>query len=249
MLEDSKRLPLVLALGAVVAATGVFTVLSRSGAGHAAAPGRADGAAVAMVSREQAQLQQARILAAAGRSAIWHVAAARWALTNNQPAQARRHLEASGDMLAYMGKIRESSANDSLDNGGQEGHLVPLYARLGSEKGASLSEAQKRDLIGLATLVARGEHEAVAEQLRSTGLPMAYGYIEMPLDETEAQVAGALEALDDGATDRALAFLSAVEDGLLSQVIDLGVPAENNSASPAAPVRETTAAQTKPAQG
>jgi len=250
MSKNFKRLPPVLALGAVVAATSVFTVASRSGAGDAAAPRPVDAAAVAMVSREQAQVQQAGILAAAGRNAIQYVAAARQALTDAQPAQARQHLEAAQEILAHMGKILDSSENYGLDAEGNVGHLVPLYARLGVEEGVTLSDARKRTFGGLAPLVARGDHAAVVEQLRSSGLPMAYSYVALPLEATAAQVARALESLDGDETDRALALVAAAEDTLVSQVITVGMSSEKDESSVGATsASEAATAQTEPAEG
>jgi len=227
MATQFKQLSLVAAVSALVAVSSVMAVNNTPQAEPAEpAVTAAATTEVTQLSPEQVRMQNAGVIAAAGRSAMQHINAARKTLSEGDTSKTRELLDISSRILAQIDTVR---ADDS-DNAKAD-RPVPIYARLGIVEGTELTPEMKQGLNDVAPLVATGQHQQVVERLRTFGIGLSYSYVELRPDLVAGKVADALRALD--ADDRAAAevALAAADESLLLETVNVGLEVLDQAAA------------------
>lgn len=244
------KIPLIVAIAALMAVGSVIAVVNGPASRPAANRAVSDlqGQAT-QLSADQVRLQQAAMLAAAGRGAIGHVAAARRLLATDKTDEAAASLAVAARILAQIklaedeGGAAESAPGDerpgvdgAADGRPGDARMIPLIARLGLPDQTDLSDRLKQSLNRLAPMVAAGDHAQVVAALKDLDIPMTYSYVEMPLKVVTDEVAAAARAIEAGDRDGADAYLKAAIDANVSTTVTIGEQPGDRQPAPAVPV-------------
>lgn len=223
--------------------TGVYLlllllVLATLGGGVARWMGRYDPAPIGAGEMPPAGVPDTVVGPRAARYAMSAVSAARRLLLEHDPAQAARYLDRANRYLAHL-------VNQPM-SAGATGIYVTLYSQFTlPEDGTQRWQAQ-RQLQRLAGPVQRGEHEIVVAELRQTGLPFVYRYLDLPVADAAREVQQALVALRQNDSDQARSILARLEQGLRETVVNVNSVSQTrfgaNGASNASPARLPTLA-------
>ena len=153
--------------------------------------------------------EEGAVLAEFGRGVLAHVDAAASNLADEDNAQALLELASARKLLA---EIQSNSRRD----------MVPVFARIGLTREYTLGEETERKLRDVADLALQGDHEQVVALLESTGAPMGYIHVSMPLENTVAQVDSAIQALNEDRPGDAQSAMDRIIDNLQTSTVTVG---------------------------
>jgi hypothetical protein len=221
MIKNWNQLPLAAALGAALAFTSAagFAEPAQPTAAPAPAASAKDGENT--LTDEQREILQAMIYSEAGRESMSYIVAARQSLEADKPEDASKLLDGARHLLTELRTRMTADMGEQAAASPQ--FLVPIYSEVGITADIQVTDELKEQLQGLQSFVARGDHDKVIDGLKATGVGMVYTFVDLPVSATIEQVQLAMDALAAKDTDAANKALAAVEAGLVSDTVAVGM--------------------------
>ncbi|SDE15789.1 YfdX protein [Rhodospira trueperi] len=163
-------------------------------------------------------------------SAIREIHAARLAIFNGEPDQAKKFVnEASSDLAAVQDNVKDFAV-DTAHSSKDEDLYVPFDSTLTLSEGFVPSVEKQETLDKANEHLAQGEHEAAIKTLKLADIDVRMSAALIPADASLEHVKSAQSLIDDEKFYEANLALKAVEDSIVIESYDVdSVPTQGST--------------------